>query len=131
MTYGIILVEVIVDKNNLSEKIDKFGIPLMEMARVWPKESGLDVAVVILSGESLPHGPRVKVSTIRGGRVDSKSLITVTISDEPEFIGSHDFSAKDKAKIVEFIKTNLQTLSDHYFGKITDREALLAIKKIG
>ena len=112
-------------------ELDSFGIPmLMEMARVWPDDSGLEVSAIILNGENLPHGPRIKVSTIKGGKVDKDHLISVTVDDDPKVIGSHKFSADDLNKIFQFVKLNKQTLHDHYYGKISDKQALNQLVKV-
>lgn len=106
---------------------DQFGIPLEEMARVWPKDSGLPMAVLIIGGDSLPHGPRIKVSTIYGGKVRPEALVSVTIEEHPKFVGKHSLTSQDKKQVVAFIHKNMQTLLDHYHEKISDKEALNAL----
>jgi len=113
-------------------KIDNFGIPLEEMARVWPQESGLPMAIFISNGEGLSHGPRIKVSAIMGGRISANALVSVTIDDSPQFIGdlSDQISTQDKHRVIEFIRRNKQTLIDHFYGKISDKQALNQIQSV-
>lgn len=118
--------------NTIAEDLDVLGIPLEEMARVSPGESGLPMTVIILNGEGLPHGPRIKVCTILGGKVSRDCLVQVTIEDEPKFIGKNasQLSSSDKNKITKFIQINKKILADHYFGKLTDKQTLNALRSI-
>lgn len=110
---------------------DSFGLPILEMARVPTRVSGLPMTVVILVGHHLPHGPRIKVSTLPGGKVRAEELLSVTISDTPEFIGDKNLIAADiRKKIIEFVIKNKETLTKHYYGEIDDLEALLQIKSV-
>lgn len=119
-------------KKVLSEDLDSFGIPLEEMARISPDDSGLPVTVVILVGEGLPHGPRIKVSGLYGGKVREDSLVQVTIEDVPQFIGKNSslLSSSIKKKIVLFIIKNKKILIDHYYGRVTDKQALNGIVSV-
>lgn len=114
----------------LTDDLDHFGIPLEEMSRVWPEDSGLPMTVVILVGEGLPHGPRIKVSTLTGGKVRQNALVSVTIEDHPQFIGKNTLSSQDKKKVVAFILKNKQILLDHYRGKLSDKQTLIQLKPI-
>jgi hypothetical protein len=90
------------------------------------------MAVIILDGTGLPHGPRIKVSAISGGKVRRDELVQVTIDDSPKFMyfGNERLNHKNEKLVIDFILKNKQILIDHYYGRISDKQALNAIEKI-
>lgn len=113
----------------MSKKIDEFGIPILEMARVWPEDSGINRAIVIIVGDK-SHGPRIKVSLLPGRKIDKDRFVSVSISDNPEFLHDHNLSFYEQKNVIQFIKLNKNTLLDHFFGKISDKKALNYLRKV-
>ena len=107
---------------------------LFEMANFRPKSTGLKTTIFVSSGyvagKLLFHGPRIKVSKIYTDKMNHLNTFTMTISDEPEVIGTHYLDSKDIDQIKDFIRLNKNVLLAYWDGEYDTSDLYGNLQKI-
>ena len=100
----------------------------LAMANLPAKRTNLpgSINVFISSGTGSKHGPRIKVSNVRG-KVSSTDTFSVSISDEPSVISGKPkgFSSQEFTAIFLWVRLNKDVLLDYWTEKETDTLAVL------
>ena len=100
---------------------------LFEMANLFPKDTGLSRAIFVSENIGLRHGPRIKVSSVSGGKMVIQNATVVGILPKPRIIiGKLDL--KDKQSIFEWIKINTPLLINLWNRQITQKEFIEQFK---
>jgi hypothetical protein len=104
------------------------------MSNLTGEDTGLDNIVVWVStkGEA-NHGPRIKVSNIRGKMPTNRGdMFSVSISTIPKLVSGtpKDFSNKEKVRICRWILLNKQVLLDYWAAAITTKQLLTLLKTL-
>jgi hypothetical protein len=80
------------------------------MSNIKSERTGLPnfICIWISSSEGAQHGPRIKVSNVRGKSAGMQNSFSVTVSNNPEIIaGSPDnFSSKELVAVNEWVVLN-------------------------
>jgi len=101
------------------------------MAKLFPQDTGLPMAVWITENDGYQHDVRVKVSKLRGGkgawRHDS---VEVGIRPEPKEIVTGSLSADDFKAVAEWIKLNRETIIDYWNDGLSLGELHARLKKL-
>ena len=100
------------------------------MANLTPNETGLPMVVWVSEKGGAKHGPRIKVSTELGAKIDPGSTVTVTIEDNPRKIGSARLAAKHLTQVAEFIRKNSKVLIQYWERKISTKDMMDKIEKL-
>jgi hypothetical protein len=101
-----------------------------EMANISPEDSGLKTALHVWYGyasKKLPHGPRVKVTTINHGRLPIQLTPEVTLAVTKK-LKKEDQVIVDTA--IVYVASNVKLFLDHWNGDITDKELLTSLPKV-
>ena len=102
---------------------------LFEMANIHPSDTGLKTSLHAMyngKAEGLQHGPRVKVTTMKHGRLPIQLIPEVKLAVEKSL------KQEDKDIVTEatsYISSNLQLFLDHWDGKITDYELISRLRQ--
>lgn len=99
-------------------------------SNIRPKYTGLPMVVWVQpkTGKER-HGPRLKVQTTHGDKVEVDNWVTVTIEDAPKVIGK-GLSNTDVIAVNTFIKKNKENLLKFWNDEIDPIEFTMAIQKI-
>jgi hypothetical protein len=110
---------------------DDLDNELLEMVNFTKKTTGIDDVVIWIGPNPSNHGKRIKVSN-KPNSFDPYDTFIITIPDL-EIIG--DFNKKfikdyTLNKIYQFIKTNIQVITEYSDRKISTEELIERIKKV-
>jgi hypothetical protein len=100
---------------------------LFEMANLRPKYTGLPMVIWVSERGRTQHGPRIKVSRVRGDKIDPHNTVTMTIEDNPQVIGE-GISGKDLVVLRRFIRSNKHVLLSYWNREIDTGELFEKIK---
>lgn len=104
---------------------------LLEMANFTKKTTGISDVVIWIGPNPPGHGKRIKVSN-KPNSFDFYDTFTITIP-ELEIIGEVDskfINSDTLNRIYEFIKLNMQVISEYSDRKISTEELIDRIKKV-
>lgn len=128
------------DKHCLEDEIQKIegnnsGIDLLEeylfeMSNLRPSETGLPMVVWILpkSGRE-KHGPRIKVQTKHGRKMDASNTVSVSVSDKPKIMAGSGLSQKDFKIISAFINKHKEALMGYWDEELSTMELISKLNK--
>lgn len=101
-----------------------------EMSNLRPEKTGLPVVVWVSVGSHTKHGPRIKIQTKIGNKINPSELIPITIEDEPKNIENYKIDKKLFDDIKKWIKKNREVLMKYWKFEIYTDEMLKKIKKL-
>jgi hypothetical protein len=104
---------------------------LLEMANFTKKTTGIDDVVIWIGPNPPNHGKQIKVSN-KPNSFDPYDTFTITIPDL-EIIGDVDkklIKEHTLSKIYQFIKNNIEVISEYSDRKISTEELIERIKKV-
>jgi len=105
------MIRIIIEKNNF-----------YEMANYSSNDTGLLMNIFLSIGNSISHGPRIKVQNNYSNRVQPNNFFTIKISridDNYITIGNiGEIKQKDINKIYDYIKINKKIILDFWDGNI-------------
>ena len=99
------------------------------MTNVFPRRSGLPMAVWVGPKEGVRHDVRVKVCMIPGNVVHRDQLATVSIRPEPRLLHGR-LSAGDFDLVVRWIKLNEQAILALWNGEFDGGDFTDALRKL-
>jgi hypothetical protein len=86
--------------------------------KLIPERTGLPMAIWITPNEDYPHGPRVKVSRIHGGRGRWSDAASVTVRPEIRLVVPRSLSAADFRVVSRWIELNLDLIDDYWEHRV-------------
>ena len=106
------------------------SVNLWEMANLTQNDTGLAAIIWVSTKSGVKHGPRIKVKRDYATNFDVGDTFTITISDSPEVIGTHNLTSKDIKQIIKFIKLNKDILLQYWNTEISTRTMLDSIQDV-
>lgn len=101
------------------------GTPMWAMSNMKSTRTGLPGSIGIWIGPACgaSHGPRIKVSNVRGKFPSNESdYFSVTISDSPETVAGSplDFSSKELKAVFDWVRLNRVPLLEFWNSDTMD-----------
>jgi hypothetical protein len=103
------------------------------MASLQDKRTGLGNIILWASPKFSQHGPRIKVSNVRGKMPTKETeLFSLSISDKPVVVAGTPvgFSNKEKLEICKWISLNKIALLDYWENRVLTEEFLDSLKPL-
>jgi len=91
---------------------------LMLMTNLYPRTTGLPMAVWVGPSYGAPHDARIKVMQVHGIRMDPGNLAVVALRPRPHVVAGH-LSAGDLQAVGRWLTLNETAILDHWNG-VTD-----------
>ena len=110
-------------------KVGQTKVEVWGMANLRPEDTGLPMVIWVSEKGNTRHGPRIKVSTKMGDKIDPKSVLTVTVSDDPAQIGG-SLPTKVFDLVKKFIATNKDVLLGYWERQLSTKEMLSKLTKV-
>jgi hypothetical protein len=116
-------------KNVIEELMDKLHTQKIAMTNIRPKNTGLPMTIWVqpFTGKER-HGPRIKVQTEHGEKVQNSNWVSVTVEDNPQLIGKLD--PADFKLVKEFVLKNKVELLRLWNDEIDPIEFVAHIEKV-
>ncbi len=96
-----------------------------------PEDTGLPMAVRLLTRNASPYGPRLEVSREHGQQMTRSRMVCVSISDDPRTVGAGWLSGQDLRLVRAWILLNEDALLGYWNHRLAPDEMMAALRPLG
>lgn len=96
-----------------------------------PEDTGLPMAVCLVTRNANPYGPRIEVSREHGQRLTLDKMVSVSIADNPKIVGRGWLSGQDLRLVRAWVLLNESVLLRYWNHELAPAEMMAALRPLG